>query len=168
MTDQPVSRSGWIGRLGKLLEDALLVGLLITLVVIAALQIVLRNVFSTGLTWSDELMRLLVLWLAMAAAVAASRDDRHIAIDVLSRFLAGRSLSATRAVIAAFTASVCALLTWHSGRFVFQAYEYEDVLLGGLPAWPFQVIIPLAFFLMTLRYLEHAWCRIREISDPGS
>lgn len=144
-----------IARLGKFLEDALLVSLLAAMIGLATTQIVLRNIFGTGLSWSDELSRLLVLWLAMAAAIAASRDDRHIAIDVLSRFISGRALAAVRAVVALFTAFICAVLAWQGARFVADAREFGDVLLGGIPAWGLQAILPVAFALMSYRYLVH-------------
>jgi len=153
---QPQLPRSLIGRLGKYLEDSLLVALLVALIAIATAQIVMRNMFSTGFTWSDELLRLLVLWLAMAAAIAAARDDRHIAIDVLSRFMSGRALAGIRILIALFTAGVCGVLAWHAGRFVNQSRVFEDVLLGGAPAWIFQIVMPLAFGLMTYRYLVHA------------
>ena len=157
-----------LDRLGKLIEDSLLVSLLVALIFIATAQIVARNVFGTGLAWSDESTRLLVLWLAMAAAIAASRDDRHIAIDVLSRFLSGASLATVRLVVALFTSGVCALLCWHAARFVNDARVFEDVLLGGAPAWLLQVIMPVAFAVMALRYLLHAWSHLRSLSLPAS
>lgn len=156
----PMSR---IGRAGKFLEDALLVTLLVALIVLASSQIVMRNVFETGFTWTDELLRLLVLWLAMAAAIAAARDDRHIAIDVLSRFLDGKKLAAIRVLISLFTAAVCGVLAWHAVRFVNEARLFEDVLLGGFPAWILQAIMPLAFIVMTYRYLLHSARHMREL-----
>lgn len=154
MTPPKFSPTG-IARFGKLLEDTLLVTLLVALIVLATTQIVMRNVFEIGFSWSDELLRLLVLWLAMAAAIAAARDDRHIAIDVLSRFLDGKKLAAVRVLICLFTATVCGVLAWHAVRFVNETRLYEDVLLGGFPAWILQAIMPVAFVVMTYRYLTH-------------
>lgn len=145
-----------IGQLGKILEDYLLVVILVALIALATTQIIMRNLFDAGFVWSDELLRLLVLWLAMAAAIAAARDDRHIAIDVLSRFIHGRALAGVRIIVALFTASVCGVLAWHAGRFVNDSRLFEDVLLRGVPAWWLQGIIPVAFAVMTYRYLAHA------------
>src|SRR5690606_33547420 len=72
----PRSWASRLERLGRLLEDALIVLLLGALVVLASAQILLRNVFSMGLAWSDGLVRMLVLWLALLGALAASRDGR--------------------------------------------------------------------------------------------
>ena len=58
-------------RIGKALEDAIMVILLAGMILLAAGQIILRNVFDLGFIWTDELLRLLVLWLAVAGGVEA-------------------------------------------------------------------------------------------------
>src|SRR5690348_3234189 len=69
------------------IEDWLLAILVLILVVLAGGQIVLRDFFHTGISWADPLMRQLVLWTGMLGALAAVRDEKHIALDVLQRFL---------------------------------------------------------------------------------
>jgi TRAP-type C4-dicarboxylate transport system permease small subunit len=70
------------------IEDLLLAVLVLILVVLAGGQIVLRDFFHTGISWADPLMRQLVLWTGMLGALAAVRDEKHIALDVLQRFSA--------------------------------------------------------------------------------
>ena len=147
-------------KIGRFLEDATLVVMLCVLIGLAATQIFLRNVLDSGFVWADELLRLLVLWLALLGAVAASRDDKHIRIDVLSRFLSPKWKLAVTILLDAFTAFICGVVAWHAAGFVLEAYEYEDVLLGGLPAWPFQIILPIAFAWMAYRYAVFFFRRI--------
>ena len=153
-------------RIGKAGEDALLAILLTAMIGLAASQIVLRNVFDTGFFWTDELLRMLVLWLAMAGAVAASRSDRHIAISVLDRMIPQRFQPALRALTHAFTAAVCGLLAWHSLAFVRMSHEFGDVLMGSFPAWIAQAILPVGFGLMAWRFglltLANVAGRVRE------
>jgi TRAP-type C4-dicarboxylate transport system permease small subunit len=113
---------------------------------------VLRNVFSIGLVWADGLVRLGILWLALVGAVAASRDRRHIAIDVVSRMLPPRAQAAVSVVRNTFTAAVCALLAWYSWVFVRDSREFGDTLLDGWPAWWFQLVMPVAFALIGYRF----------------
>ncbi len=127
--------------------------LLTTLIVLAASQIFMRNVLNTGVIWADELLRILVLWVALLGAVAASRDDKQIRLDVFSRFLPPAGKLVAEIVADLFTAIVCGVIAWYSFVFVREAYQYEDVLLGSLPAWIFQSVLPLAFFLISYRYL---------------
>ena len=51
----------WINRLHRA-EDALLVLLLSTMILLAGTQIVLRNMLDTGVVWIDPLLRVMVLW----------------------------------------------------------------------------------------------------------
>lgn len=139
-------------RICTICEDSLLAVILLSMIGLGALQIVQRNVFGTSFIWTDELLRLLVLWIAMAGAVAASRDDRHIIIDLLSRFLDEKYALIVRTVIDLFTVAVCALLAWHTARFVYGEREFGATLLDGLPAWPFEAVIPVAFAIITYRY----------------
>lgn len=147
-------------RLVERLEDALLVILLLAMVGLASLQIVLRNGFDTGLVWIDEFLRILVLWLAMAGAMAASRYDRHLAIDVLTKQLPMRPRLFAMALVNFFTASIVGLLAYHSYRFVMEAREFEDTVLTNLPAWWFQSILPVGFGLIASRYLAFALMRV--------
>lgn len=139
-------------KAGKAFEDALLVVILGGMVLLAAAQIVLRNFFDIGFIWSDELLRLLVLWLAVAGAVAASRKDRHISIAVLDRFLPASVNRFVRVMLDLFSAAVCAIIAWHSLKFVMGSYEYDDRLLGNVPAWVLQSVMPAGFALIAWRY----------------
>ncbi len=139
-------------RAGKLGEDAILVLILTTMILLAAGQIILRNFMDIGFIWADEMLRMLVLWLAVAGAVAASRNDKHINIDVLNRFLPQRIALAVKVLVHLFTAVVCGFVAWHSLAFVQMSREFEDVLLGNIPAWILQAVLPVGFGLIAWRY----------------
>ncbi len=150
-----------MAQFGRALEDTALVTLLGTMIGLATLQILARNsvifrdfliALGTNLVWADELLRLLVLWLALLGAVAASREDRHIKIDLLSRFLAGRGLLAAQILVDLFTAAVCGVVAWQSLIFVRATRSFGDTVLGDLPAWIFQAVLPLAFAVIAYRY----------------
>ena len=145
----------WLDRLerfGAQAENALLVTLLLGMLGLAAAQIVGRNLLGQSFILGDEALRLMVLWLTLAGAIAASRADRHVSISLLDRFLQGRPLAAARVATQAFTAAVCGLLAWHSLAFVRSSLEFGDTLLGGLPAWALQAILPIGFGLMAWRH----------------
>ncbi|MEE8495062.1 MAG: TRAP transporter small permease [Xanthomonadales bacterium] len=137
---------------GRRMENAVLVIILSGMILLAAGQIVARNIFGFGFIWSDELLRMLVLWIAVAGAVAASRTDKHINIAILNRFLPSRLRHGVKIMVDLFTAGVCAVVTWYSINFVRTSYQYEDVLLGGIPAWMLQLVLPIGFGLISWRY----------------
>jgi len=129
-----------------------LVLILGSMILLATAQIVLRNFFEISFIWSDEALRLMVLWIAVAGAVAASRSDKHINIAVLDRFLAGRFKTAKDLLIHSFTAAICGIVAWHGMQFVRTSHEFGDVLLGQVPAWILQLVLPLGFGLICYRY----------------
>jgi len=155
-----VSTASFLVRLekaGKALEDGLLVLILSSMILLAGTQIVLRNLFDMGFFWSDELLRLLVLWIAVAGAVAASRKDRHISIAILERFLPDSARKFTQVLLDIFTSGVCVLISWHSAAFVRTSMEFGDTMLGNLPAWIPQLIMPVGFALIAWRYALFAF-----------
>lgn len=133
-------------------EDAVLALLLGAMVVLAPMQILLRNLFDEGITWADPLIRVLVLWVGLLGAVSASRGNRHITIDVLSRVLRPRPQAGVAALTGLFTTLVCAVVAFHSGRFVATEREYESIAFSGIEAWIFQIVIPFSFGAIALRY----------------
>jgi TRAP-type C4-dicarboxylate transport system permease small subunit len=141
---------------GAIAEDSLLLLILIGMILLAGAQIFLRNLFDYSLFWGDEMLRMMVLWLTVAGGLAASRMNKHISITVLDRFLPTKLLMPTRVLLDLFTASVCALLSWQSTRFVMSSYEYGDTVMGGAPAWALQIIMPIGFGLMAYRHLFSA------------
>jgi len=147
---------GKLEKAGTLAEDAVLLIILVSMILLAGAQIFLRNFFDYSLFWGDEMLRLMVLWLTVAGGLAASRMNKHISIEVLDRFMPDRMQLITKVLIDIFTAAVCGLFSWHSMRFVMGSYEFGDVLLKDTPAWMLQIILPVGFGLMAYRHLVYA------------
>lgn len=154
-----VSIAGILRRLeqwGTAIENGSLVVLLGVMMLLAVSQIVLRIVFSFGFVWADELMKLLVLWIALIASIAASRNDRHLRIDVLSHYVSARYSRFPRIVVDLFASGMCGFLAWQSWRYVQLSIEFEETVLVDIPAWIVHGIAPLAFGLMCYRFFLEA------------
>ena len=147
---------GKLEKAGTLAEDAVLLVILISMILLAGAQIFLRNFFDYSLFWGDEMLRLMVLWLTVAGGLAASRMDKHISIEVLDRFMPAGMQLFTKMLIDLFTAAVCGLFSWHSARFVMGSYEFGDTRLSDTPALMLQIILPVGFGLMAYRHLVYA------------
>jgi TRAP-type C4-dicarboxylate transport system permease small subunit len=134
-------------------EEALLALLLGAMIVLASLQILLRGALGSGIGWVDPLLRVMVLWVGLLGAVTASREGRQITIDVLSRLLPGRARAAVGVVTSVFTAAVASVVAFHAARFVASEREFASVAFSGVPAWLLELVIPVAFAAVALRYL---------------
>jgi len=135
------------------IEDALLVVILSSMILLAVFQIISRNLFAEGVVWIDPLLRMLVLWVGLAGAVVATRTDHHIRIDVFTKYLPRMILPYVQRVVYLFTISICLLIAWHAARFVYSEFEYGTMAFAGVPAWATGLIIPLSFTLIAVRYV---------------
>ncbi len=149
----PHSRFARLQRTILQIEDGILLLLLSAMILLATTQIALRNLLETGISWADPTLRILVLWLSLLGAMAATRDNNHIQIDLLSRFLPSKARFWVQRLTDLFAALVCALLSWHSGRFVLVEWEDGTTLFAAIPAWVCELILPIAFGVMALRFL---------------
>lgn len=137
-------------------EDALLAGLLLTLLLLSVAQIVLRLFFDTGLTWAEPISRSGVFWLAMLGALGATRTRKHIAIDALPRLLPARGQRVVWVLSHLAASGICTTLAWHGGHLVAMEFEAPSPWLAGVSSgWP-MLILPIGFAVMALRFVFSA------------
>lgn len=140
-------------RVLRVVEDGALVGLLLMMVLLAVVQIVMRNFADQSLVWADPFLRVSVLWIGLLGAGIAARENSHIAIDIATRYLPERLARVSGVVLSLFTAGVCTALAWFAFAFVRSEYSYGMIAFGSVPAWWCESIMPAAFALMAVRYL---------------
>jgi len=138
-------------------EDGLLALLLLSMIVLASTQIFIRNLFDSGIVWADPLLRVMVLWLGLMGALAASRENKHITIDVLNRVMTEKVRHFAHIFTALFTAIVTAIIAYHSTLFVLIEREANSVAFSNIPAWMLVTIIPITFAIMSVRNLIHIY-----------
>jgi len=131
------------------------------MIVLAGTQILLRNFFDSGIVWIDPLLRVLVLWLGLLGATVATRNNKHISIDLLSRFLNRDIYCLVQSVVAQVSAWTCLVIAWYGLNWIRIDYEDGTASFVGIPAWMLEVVIPAAFALIGLRYLLKSgfWAR---------
>lgn len=146
------------GRIGKI-AGRLLTGVLATflgaMLVLAAAQILWRNVFRMSIPYSEQLLEWLVLWIAMLGAMAASVGSRHITIDALSQVLSQPARRWAGVAAQFFALLACMALFWICGAYWLDTMSYGETTLGGLPRWAFEAVLPAAFAVMAGAHLVH-------------
>ncbi len=132
--------------------------MLAVMMLVAVGQIIMREVFGTGFGWAEELVSLIVLWLALVGSIAACRENRHIRIDALSHVLPDGAVDIIRVLVDLFAAAVCGVIAVQAWRFLQIEIEYAAVttVLVDTPAWIAHSIMPLAFALISYRFVVSA------------
>ena len=142
-----------LGRRFNQLEEIFISLLLLAMIFLASLQIFIRTFFDSGLVWADPLLRHLVLWVGMLGAALATRNGKHITIDIFSHLLPARGLLWLNLVLNLFAAVVCGFLTWAAFTFIKNEIAFSSGReLVGIPVWAWNLIFPFAFALMTARF----------------
>lgn len=145
----------WLQRLHRL-EDLLLAAMLLALIVLSALQILLRIGFDTGLVWAEAISRMGVLWVALLGALGATRQRQHIMIDAVPRLLPPRGRRVLWSLTQVAAAAVSALLAWYGAGLVTLERESPVPFVAGIPSWVPMLALPLGFGLMSVRFLVAA------------
>lgn len=145
----------------KGLEDGILVAVLAAMIILAMSQVVLRNVWNSGLSWGDPLLRAMLLWLALLGAMAATRDRNHISIDALSGFFPAKLQRFRHVLIDTFSAFICGMLAWQGGRLVAMDRDAGTIAFEPVPAWVCELIIPIGFGIISLRFLLYVLLALR-------
>lgn len=137
-------------------EYGLLVAVLGSMVLLAFMQVVLRNFFGTGVVWADTVVRHLVLFCGFVGAALATREERHISIDALTRFLSARRRSIALIFTSTFAAIVCYYLATAAWSYVLEERNYGGELVLGIQTWVALLIIPAGYLLIAFHFIVKA------------
>lgn len=157
----------WDNGFSKI-EQVILVSLLLVMVGLAFLQIFLRIFFSSGILWGDVALRHLVLWVGLLGATVATREAKHIHIDILPRLLAGRARILLSILLDFVSAFVCLLLAWAGFKFVRDEFMTKTTSFLEIPGWIVTVIFPLAFSVITIHFGLNGLRKIFGVKESDS
>jgi len=149
-------------------ENGILVAVLLSMLAMAVLQILMRNLFESGIVWGDILVRILVLWVGLVGAMVASRQGNHINIDILSRYLPKHAKNTIKSAVEFFTAAVCSVAAFYTLRFVKIEFAEGGMAFAQVPIWVCEAIIPIAFIVIALRYFTLSLITFLQITKSSS
>ena len=134
-------------------EEGLLCLLLLAMILLACVQIFLRTLYSSGILWADPLLRYMVIWAGLFGAAAATKQAKHISIDIISHIVPEQYMGWLRILLNTFSALVCSILTYAAVKFV-----RDEALYGGrgvldIPSWVLNIVYPAAFGIIAFRFL---------------
>ncbi|EYD73116.1 TRAP transporter small permease [Limimaricola hongkongensis] len=138
-------------KLNKLVEITC-VGLLVLLVLDVWLGVLVRYAIPLPLTFTEELARYLMIWMALLAVSSGIAYREHIGVEFLfARFPAkGRRYLAVGFDLIAF--AFFALLFWYGLEFVERGFKRQTMIFDMPKAYPFMGV-PLAAALACIQLL---------------
>jgi C4-dicarboxylate transporter DctQ subunit len=132
-------------------EKILIVAIIFGMVALSCLQILLRNLFASGIPSADIILRYLTLNLAFFGASMATREGRHLKIDIIPRMVSGRFGQLIGLLTTGISVFVCLILARAGWSFVVLERESAALSVLDVPLWTAKLIIPIGFFLIAMR-----------------
>lgn len=134
----------------------LLVAVFLILVVVVLWGVGSRYLFGSQASWSEELARLLMVWLALLGSALVCREEKHLGLDVIVRAWPSdlQRLARLFGYIAIFAFAVL-ILGWGGWQLVDQRFDSGQTLpaLGLSKGW-FYLALPVSGGLTALFMLE--------------
>lgn len=125
--------------------EAALVGCLALMAVLVFGNVVLRYGFDSGLAWSEELARLLFVWLIFLGAILASRQHAHLGFDSVVRRLPAAGKKAVLVVNGALMLIACGFFVAGGWQQTVINLDNSYPVLGISYAWLHGVSIVFGF-----------------------
>ena len=160
-------------------EEIIMALMLVGMVLLAAAEVLSRNIWHTGFAWALETLLNATLFLGLLGAAVATSEGRHLNIDLLSRVVKGRAKTLLRVLIGIFSVVVCTFLSvggWQCfklahdgvakeaagyGGTVFSAFG-QSLSDGNIPEWFSHSGLCVGFGLVAFHFL------LRLIRDLGT
>lgn len=148
-------------------EGRLLIFFLSLMVSLTVLQVILRSLFvyahldwantlMGSIDWAEPFVRLLVLWVTFLGASLVTGEDKHIKIDLFTQVIPTHWRPPLGVLLALSGALVAGFMLKASLFYVGTEMSFGGKLFLGIPTWVGQIILPLGFLLICLRFLIRA------------
>ncbi|HHF5799916.1 TPA: sialic acid TRAP transporter substrate-binding protein SiaT [Haemophilus influenzae] len=116
-------------------------------------QILSRQVFHSPLIWSEELAKLLFIYVGMLGISVAVRKQEHVFIDFLTNLMPEKIRKFTNTFVQLLV-FVCIFLFIHFGIRTFNGASFPIDALGGISEkWIFAAL-PVIAILMMFRFIQ--------------
>ncbi|SMC18841.1 TRAP-type C4-dicarboxylate transport system, small permease component [Desulfacinum hydrothermale DSM 13146] len=151
----------WLSeRLNGLVEGSLFV-FGFSMAIITGVQVFCRYVLNHSLFWSEEVGRMLLVWITFLGATAAYKRKAHVGIDLVVRRLPPPAEKAAELVVLALSLIFFFVLVFYGIQFMgFIAGQKTAAL--GIPMGLAYAVIPLSGLIFSVHALSQLLQAVRK------
>jgi TRAP-type mannitol/chloroaromatic compound transport system permease small subunit len=143
--------------------------LVLVIVVLMAVNVLLRYLFSYGTVWAQELEWHLLAPLILFGMSYALLHGEHVRVDVLYAHFSPRKKLYVDLLSSALSIAISAIIIWLSMKYVQQSFVIGEQSSdpGGLPyRWFLKSLIPIGFLFLILQSVAialGAWDKLKAL-----
>jgi C4-dicarboxylate transporter, DctM subunit len=117
------------------------------------LEIVLRKLFSTGISNQPAIVQHLTLVVGMIGAAIAARENQLLALGSVEALIKPAWRPAAKFISRVIAGTVTLALFWASVEFIRNERSSASVLAYGIPVWVVELVLPIGFALIAFYIL---------------
>lgn len=151
-------RPSALGRVGVAivyLPEAVAGAAMLAITAILFAGVVSRYFFAAPLAWTDEIARLVFVWLAFVGAALGVKRGLHASVAILADRLSPRSRRLCALLVVVVTAAVAIVLVLVGGRQTASAFSQEAMPVTGLSTGWTNLPVPISGILMLIYLVPH-------------
>jgi len=133
---------------------AVLVVMLTVMVVILCAHIFCRYVLNDSLTWSEELLKAMLVWFGMLSVAVLAARREHVSIVFFKELMPKSVQNFLDKAVQGLVVVICILVTVVGVMFVLGAGSRLTPALRW-PYWSFYLAIPVSFALVSIYELRN-------------
>ncbi|HEY7670707.1 MAG TPA: TRAP transporter small permease [Gammaproteobacteria bacterium] len=136
-------------------EELLTATLLAAMTLLTFIQVVLRDLFESGLVWGLEATVYMFGWLVLLGISGVVRTDGHIAVDILTKHLGPSARKAAALLATGLCLLYTGLMLAASWTLVARLQAFGSLAHDlPLPRWVLLLSLPIGFALLGLRLIQ--------------
>jgi len=151
---EPITaRIQWLSDRANKVVEGVLVVIALAITMITGLQVFSRYVLNHSLFWSEEVGRILLVWISFLGATAAYKRRAHIGIDFLASRLALRAQRLVKTAVLVLSLAFFAVLITYGSAFALFVLGQKTAALH-VPVSAAYLVIPASGALFFLHGLD--------------
>jgi TRAP-type C4-dicarboxylate transport system permease small subunit len=150
----------------KLIDSGIpiICGLLLVLIVaVTFMQIVLRNIFDSGLPWYDDVAQYSMTWLVLFSTIWLTKHNQHLNTGMkVHQKLSKKLICLIDGIINLGIAIIAAVVAYQSTFFVFASMNVESLAIPWLKMGYVFAMLPIAMLGVLYYYVKKC---LQNLSD---
>lgn len=144
-------------------EEIFLVILLVVMVILIFVQVVMRYCFNSSLSWSEELARILFIWVSWVGISLGQKKSEHIKITMVTDKLKGNAKKTILVLSDLCTLAILGILCVKGTEVVTHIMGLGAAMPAtGFPKWIVYSAVPLSCLLMAIRVLKDLMITLKD------
>jgi C4-dicarboxylate transporter DctQ subunit len=157
MAANPSKKSvfGWIDYVTEHIENFVMGFGLLSISAIVFTNVVMRYVFNSAFTWSEEVSRYIVIWVCFFGISSCARYDGHVTVDLLPNYLKGKAKFVQEFLVRVISLASSIYLAYSSILFTLRQYNSGNTSVSiAIPIWIIYLSTSIGFIFISYVYVR--------------